>query len=80
MELASTTVGRIITAVENHPEPGVIDFGFMLLALSGKATKDASMGIDRDAKLAREDEQTHDIYLRFDSPNSGFTVHCSIRS
>ena len=39
--LNSTTVGRIITAIESRPEPGVIDFGFLLLAMSGKATTDA---------------------------------------
>ena len=75
--LNSTTVGRIITAIESRPEPGVIDFGFLLLAMSGKATTDAGTGIDRAAKLARRDGQTHDISLGFDSPKSGFTVHCS---
>jgi hypothetical protein len=75
--LDSTTVGRIITAIESRPEPGVIDFGFLLLAMSGGATTDASTGIDRAAKLARQDGRTHDISLGFDSPKSGFTVHCS---
>jgi hypothetical protein len=75
--LNASAVGRIITAIENHPERGVIDFGFLLLAMSGKATSDASTGIDRAAKLARRDGQTHDISLGFDSPKSGFTVHCS---
>jgi len=75
--LSSTTVGRLITAIESRPEPGVIDFGFLLLAMSGKATTDANTGIDRAARLARRDGQTHDISLGFDSPKSGFTVHCS---
>ena len=75
--LNSTTVGRIITAIESRPEPGVIDFGFLLLELSGKAAADASTGIDRAAKLARRDGQTHDISMGFRSPRSGFTVHCS---
>jgi hypothetical protein len=75
--LNSTTAGRIITAIENRPDPGVIDFGLLLLAMSGKATTDASTGIDRAARLARRDGQTHDISLGFDSPKSGFTVHCS---
>jgi len=74
---SSTAVGRIITAIESRPEPGVIDFGFLLLAMSGKATTEASTGIDLAAKLARRDGQTHDISLGFDSPKSGFTVHCS---
>ncbi len=75
--LRSTTVGRIITAIESRPEPGVIDFGFLLLAMSEKAATDASTGIDRAAKLARRDGRTHDISLGFGSPNSGFTVHCT---
>jgi hypothetical protein len=75
--LSSTTVGRIITAIESRPEPGVIDFGFLLLAMSGKATTDTSAGIDRATRLARRDGQTHDISLGFDTPKSGFTVHCS---
>ena len=61
--LNSTTVGRIIAAIEGRPEPGVIDFGFLMLAMSGKATADASAGIDRAARLARRDGQTHDISL-----------------
>jgi hypothetical protein len=75
--LSSTTVGRIIMAIESRPERGVIDLGFLLLAMSGKATTDASTGIDRAAKLARSDGRTHDVSLGFDSPKSGFTVHCS---
>ena len=75
--LNSTTVGRIITAIESLAEPGVIDFGFLLLAMSEEATTEASMGIDRAARQSRRDGQTHDISLGFNSPKSGFTVHCS---
>ena len=75
--LNSATVGRIITAIESLPAPGVIDFGFLLLAMSGKAITEASTGIDRAAGRARRDGQTHDMSLGFDSPKSGFTVHCS---
>ena len=75
--LNSTTVGRIIADIESRPEPEVIHFGFLLLAMSEKATTDASRGIDRAVGLARNDGQTHDISLGFDPPKSGFTVHCS---
>jgi len=75
--LSSTAVGRIITAIETRPDPGVIDFGFLLLAMSEKATIEASTGIDRAAQMARRDGETHDLSLGFDSPNRGFTVHCS---
>lgn len=61
--LNSATVGRIITAIESLPAPGVIDFGFLLLAMSGKAITEASTGIDRAAGQARRDGQTHDMSL-----------------
>jgi hypothetical protein len=75
--LSSTAIGRIITGIETRPNPGVIDFGFLLLAMSEKATIEASTGINRIAQLARSDGETHDLSLGFDSPDSGFTVHCS---
>jgi len=75
--LNSTTVGRIITAIESRAEPAVIDLGFLLLAMSGETTSDASMAIDWATKLARHDGRTHNISLGFRSPNSGLTVHCS---
>ena len=75
--LSSPAVGRIITAIETRPNPGVIDFGFLLLAMSEKATIEASTGISRIAQLARRDGETHDLSLGFNSPESGFTVHCS---
>jgi hypothetical protein len=75
--LTSTPLGRIISASEAHPDPGVIDFGFLLLALSEKATVGANKGINRIAELARRDGQIHDLSLGFDSPKSGFTVHCT---
>jgi len=49
----------------------------LLLAMSEKATIEASTGIDRAAQMARRDGETHDLSLGFDSPNRGFTVHCS---
>ena len=75
--LTSTALGRIVAAIEGRPDPGIIDFGFLLLALSEKATLDASKGISRIVQLARHDGQTHDLTLGFDSPKSGFTLHCS---
>ena len=75
--LTSTSLGRIVAAIETRPEPGIIDFGLLLLAMSEKSTLDASKGINRIAQLARSDGQTHDLSLGFDSPKSGFTLHCS---
>jgi hypothetical protein len=75
--LDSTPLGNIISAIEARPDPGVIDFGFLLLAMSEKATADANNGIKRCARLARGDGQIHDLSIGFDKPKSGFTVHCT---
>jgi hypothetical protein len=70
-------LGRIVAAIEARPDPDAIDFGFLLLALSEKATIEASRGVNRIAELARRDGQTHDLTLGFTSLKSGVTVHCS---
>jgi hypothetical protein len=75
--LASTALGRLMTAIESRPEPGVIDFGFLLLSLSENTIVDASRGVKRIAQLARRDGHVHDITLGISSAKSGFTVHCS---
>ena len=75
--LSATSVGRIITAIEVHPDPAVLDFGFLLLSLSEKATIEASTAIDRMVKLARDDGQVHGITLGFNSSKNGFTIHCT---
>jgi len=74
---ASTAIGRFVASIEARPVPGVIDFGFLLLALSLNTINDASRGIERIAQLARRDRQTHDLTVGIGAAKSGFTVHCS---
>jgi hypothetical protein len=66
-----------VTAIETRPDPAVIDFGFLLLSLSGKTIVDASRGVKWIAQLARRDGQAHDITFGISSAKSGFTVHCN---
>jgi len=73
--LISTSLGRIVAEIESRPDPGVIDFGFLLLALSEKAVKDVSRGIQKIGQLALSDQKAHDLTLTLDSASSGITIH-----
>lgn len=75
--LASTTLGRIVKEIEEHPDPVTIDLGLMLLTLGEDAIKDGSKGIDVIAARARNDGKSHDITLGMGPASTGFTVHCN---
>ena len=70
-----TNLGRLIEDIEAKADPGTIDFGFMLLSLSGKAIKDANRAIDQTVVKTQRDGQTHDFTYLLD--DTGFTVHCN---
>ncbi len=75
--LASSVLGGIISEIEARPEPGVIDFGFLLLSLNEKTAADLSKGIQRIVQLARQDGRIHDITVGISSAETGITVHCT---
>lgn len=75
---AGTTLGRLIEDIEAKPDPGTIDLGFLLLALSGDAIKEANHLIERAAKKARQDGDTHDATWLLD--DVGLTVHVTDRA
>jgi len=75
--LTSTALGRIVAEIEARPDPGIIDFGFLVLSLSENAVLDVSRGIQNIAQLARLDQKHHDLTIALDSANSGITVHCT---
>ena len=75
--LTSTSVGRIVAEIESRPDPGVIDFGFLLLALSEKAVGEVSRGIRMIKQRAARDRKAHDLTLTLDSASSGITIHCT---
>ena len=72
---AGTTLWHLIEDIEAKPDPGMIDLGFLLLAIGGDAFKDANRLIDQAAKKARQDGDTHDATFLFS--DVGFTVHLS---
>jgi len=73
----STALGRIMTEIEANPNPGTIDLGFMLLTFNEETFIGLSKGIDKIAQLARQDQQSHELILGFDSPSAGLTIHCN---
>lgn len=69
---------HLIEDIEAKPDPGMIDLGFFLLALSGDAIKETNHLIEQAAKKARQDGETHDATWLFD--NVGLTVHVTDRA
>jgi len=77
-EFAGTTLGHLIEDIEAKPDPGTIDLGFLLLAMSGDSIKEANQLIEQAAKKALQDGETHDATWLFD--DVGLTVHVTDRS
>ncbi len=78
--LGGTPLGEILSTIEARPDPRVIEFGFLLLSLSGTALDDLNNGIIRAARLARSDGDVHDISVGFDADKEGITIHCNYES
>lgn len=74
--LEGTLVGRMIEAIENRPQPELVDLGFMLLTLSGDTLKTLNRGLEEIARQARVDGKNHDFTLAFHEGDTGLTVHC----
>jgi hypothetical protein len=75
--LSKTSLGRILDAIENRPEPAVIDLGFLLLTLGEDTVKDLSLGLDRICRETVSDGQNHDFTATFGLGNAGLTIHCN---
>jgi hypothetical protein len=73
-----TNLGLLIEDIEAKPDHGTIDLGFLLLALSDDAIKEANRLIEHAAKKARQDGETHDVTWLFD--DVGLTVHVNDRA
>jgi hypothetical protein len=78
--VASTVLGGILKQIEARPDPGTIDFGFMLLTLSEHAITKISKAIDFVLERARRDGENHDVTIPLDETDGGFTVHCNNES
>lgn len=76
----ATTLGEVITQIENRPDPATIDLGFLLLAASGDTIKQVSRGIDKLAAAARADGKHHDLTVAFGEGEAGLTIHINADS
>jgi len=72
-----TTVGKIFSEIESNPDPGIIDFGFMLLTLSGRTVTNLSNQIDQMVAKTRRDRSHHDLTLPMGAASEGLVVHCN---
>ncbi|MCY4390116.1 MAG: SEC-C metal-binding domain-containing protein [Desulfurellaceae bacterium] len=75
--LETTTLGRIIKAIEAIPSPATIDLGFMLLTLSENTITAISEGIDKIIDLSRKDGKGHDFTIGVREGSTGLTIHCN---
>jgi len=71
-----TTLGRLVKDIEAKPDPGTIDLGFLLLAMSEQAVLEMSRAVDKVAARTRADGKVHDVTFAF-KEGSGITFHCT---
>jgi hypothetical protein len=76
----NTTVGDLITQIEEQEDSGTIDLGFLLLNLNEDTVHQINKTIDHIAGLTRKDHKNHDFTLSFDSLSTGLTIHCNYDS
>jgi hypothetical protein len=75
--LSSTTLGRLVAAIEAGPDPGMIAFGFMVLTLGEDTVIEISKGIDHLVQRAQRDGKGHDLTVCISGGSTGLTVHCN---
>jgi hypothetical protein len=75
--IANTVIGRILREIESRPDPGTVDFGFMLLTLSENGVIEISNAIEKIARKTRADGQNHDLTVPMGKSAAGLTVHCN---
>ena len=73
----ATALGRLMQQIEEKPEPGTIDLGYMLLTLGENTVVDTSKGIEKVTALARKDGKHHDVTIGISSGCTGLTIHCN---
>jgi hypothetical protein len=75
--IANTVIGRILKEIEARPDPGTVDFGFMLLTLGEDGVIEISKAIETIARKARADGQNHDLTVPMGKATAGLTAHCN---
>ena len=73
--LNGTTLGNLIEDIELNRNPKVLDFGFMLLTLSGESLAAINQGLENITRLSRRDGKAHDFTLGVKEASLGLTIH-----
>lgn len=73
----NTVIDRVINGIEAQLDPAIIDLGFFLLSINGKAINKMNETAEVMANLARADGKVHDASFAFTDERSGITFHCT---
>lgn len=72
-----THFDRLVKDIELRDHSATVDFGFMLLTLSGDTIEMINDGISKLLELGRKDGKHHDLTLGISEDSSGLTIHCN---
>ncbi|WP_166367241.1 SEC-C metal-binding domain-containing protein [Pseudomonas akapageensis] len=72
-----TEFDSIITDIESLAVPQTIDFGFLLLELSGDLVEQFNTAIKKITQLSKADGKHHDIVFALPKHSTGLTIHCN---
>ena len=68
---------KLIKDIELRDHPATVDFGFMLLTLSGDTIEIINDGISKLVELGQKDGKHHDLTLGISEVSTGLTIHCN---
>lgn len=72
-----THFDKLVKDIELRDHPATVDFGFMLLTLSGDTIEMINDGISKLVELGQKDGKHHDLTLGIGEGNTGLTIHCN---
>ena len=74
-KLGDSPVKKLLTQIEHLEDPAVIDFGFLILHLSGEALEDLGKAMGQMSRKANAQKNHHDLTVSVG--DSGMTMHFS---
>ncbi len=72
-----THFDNLVKDIELHDHPATVDFGFMLLTLSGDTIGLINDGISKLVELGQKDGKNHDLTIGISEGGTGLTIHCN---
>ena len=75
-----TPVGELIKQIEFKEDPGSVDFGFLLLSLSGETVDQINLGITSLTEKAIHDCKHHDLTIGIKGEKTGLTIHFNTKN